>query len=74
LSSIFVPLFGVIVAWLCGNGKATDAKVNVPLVAIWLVGIAVSYFAPKLYPAIEQSIPALIVTLGLTTAYRKIAK
>jgi nucleobase:cation symporter-1, NCS1 family len=74
LSSIFVPLFGVIVAWLCGNGKATDAKVNVPLVAIWLVGIAVSYFAPKLYPAIGQSIPALIVTLGLTTAYRKIAK
>jgi nucleobase:cation symporter-1, NCS1 family len=74
LSSIFVPLFGVIVAWLCAGGKATDAKVNMPLAAIWIIGIAVSYFAPKLYPAIGQSIPALIVTLGLTTAYRKLAK
>ena len=74
LSSIFVPLFGVIAAWLCGNGKATDAKVNLPLAAIWIIGIAVSYFVPKQYPDIGQSIPALIVTLGLTTVYRKFAK
>jgi nucleobase:cation symporter-1, NCS1 family len=74
LSSIFVPLFGVIVAWLSFNGKATDARVHVPLAVIWGLGIAVSYFAPKLYPAIGQSIPALIFTLGLTTAYRKFAK
>jgi NCS1 family nucleobase:cation symporter-1 len=74
LSSIFVPLFGVIVAWLCCNGKATDAKVNLPLAAIWVAGIAVSYFSPKLYPAFGQTIPALIFTLGVTTAYRKFAK
>jgi len=74
LSSIFVPLFGVIVAWLSFNGKATDARVHLPLAVIWVLGIAVSYFAPKLYPAIGQSIPALLFTLGLTTAYRKFAK
>jgi NCS1 family nucleobase:cation symporter-1 len=74
LSAIFVPLFGVIVAWLCCGGKATDSRVNVPLAVIWVLGIAVSYFAPKLYPAIGQSIPALIFTLGLTTFYRKLAK
>lgn len=74
LSSIFVPLFGVIVAWLSFNGKATDARVHVPLAVIWVLGIGVSYFAPKLYPAFGQSIPALIFTLGLTTAYRKLAK
>ncbi len=74
LSSIFVPLFGVIVAWLSFGGKAASNKVHVPLVVIWALGIAVSYFAPKLYPAIGQSIPALIFTLGLTAAYRKFAK
>lgn len=74
LSSIFVPLFGVIVAWLSFNGKATNARVHVPLAVIWVLGIAVSFFAPKLYPAFGQSIPALLFTLGLTTAYRKLAK
>jgi NCS1 family nucleobase:cation symporter-1 len=74
LSSIFVPLFGVIAAWLCLGGKETDARVNVPLAVIWVLGIAVSYFAPKLYPVMGQSIPALIFTLGLTTAYRKFMK
>ena len=72
LSSIFVPLFGVIAAWLYANGKATDAKVNFPLAAIWIVGIAVSYFKP--IPDWGQSIPALLVTIGLTTVYRKLAK
>ena len=74
LSSIFVPLFGVIVAWLCVSGKATEARVHVPLAMIWLLGIAVSYFAPKLYPDFGQSIPALLFTLGLTAAYRKFVK
>ena len=74
LSSIFVPLFGVIVAWLCGSGKATEARVHAPLAVIWILGIAVSYFAPKFYPDFGQSIPALLFTLGLTTAYRKFAK
>ncbi|MDI9334481.1 MAG: cytosine permease [Cytophagales bacterium] len=74
LSAIFVPLFGVIAAWLCAGGRATESRINVPLAVIWLIGMAVSYFAPKLYPSIGQSIPALIVTLGLTTAYRKLAK
>ncbi len=74
LSSIFVPLFGVIVAWLCGDGKATETRVHAPLAVIWLLGIAASYFAPKLYPDFGQSIPALLFTLGLTTVYRKFVK
>ena len=73
LSSIFVPLFGVIMVWLWGNGKATEARVNVPLAVIWMLGIAVSYFAPKFYPAFGQTIPALLFTLGVTAAYRKFA-
>ena len=73
LSSIFVPLFGVIMVWLLGNGKATEARVNVPLAVIWMLGIAVSYFAPKFYPAFGQTIPALLFTLGVTAAYRKFA-
>ena len=74
LSSIFVPLFGVIVAWLSFGGKASHSKIHVPLALIWVLGIAVSYFAPKLFPVIGQSIPALIFTLALTTIYRKLPK
>ncbi len=74
LSAIFVPLFGVIVAWLSFGGRATNRKFELPLATIWILGVVVSYYAPKLYPAIGQSIPSLLICFALTTFYRRVSK
>lgn len=70
LSSVFVPLFGTIIAWLSFGGKATEASVNWPLMVIWLVGIAVSHGARVYWPVLGQAIPSLAVTMLLTALYR----
>jgi nucleobase:cation symporter-1, NCS1 family len=70
LSSIFVPLFGVIVAWLSFDGKETTTRVQWPLVAIWAIGVAVSYFKP--FPDLGQAIPSLVIAMALTAIYRKL--
>lgn len=70
LSSVFVPLFGVIIAWLSFGGKATEASVNWPLMVIWLMGIAISHGARVYWPVLGQAIPSLAVTMLLTGLYR----
>ncbi len=73
LSSIFVPLYGVILGRL-GTTSAptgTTAKgMNVSAAAIWFVGIAVFHASAHWTPQWGSAIPSLIVTFALALATR----
>jgi NCS1 family nucleobase:cation symporter-1 len=70
LSSVFVPLFGVVISQLAKNGTATDKAVNVVPVAIWLIGIATFHVCPMLWPQVGSALPSLAITLLLGSFYR----
>lgn len=75
LSSVFVPLFGVILGRLAFGTDApallaAARKVNAVPVAIWLVGIAVYHLAPKVLPGTGSALPALVFSFLLAWATR----
>lgn len=70
LSSVFVPLFGVVVSQLAMKGQATERAINTVPVAIWLLGIATFHICPILWPQVGSALPSLAITLLLGTAYR----
>ncbi|MFN9726517.1 purine-cytosine permease family protein [Acidovorax sp.] len=75
LSSVFVPLFGVILGRLAFGTDApallaAARKVNVVPVAIWLAGIAVYHLAPKVLPGAGSALPALALSFALAYATR----
>lgn len=70
LSSVFVPLFGVVISQLAKSGQATHKGVNIVPVAIWLLGIAAFHLCPLLWPQIGSALPSLAITLLLGSAYR----
>lgn len=74
LSSVFVPLFGVVISQLARNGTATDKAVNFVPVAIWLLGIAAFHVCPLLWPQVGSALPALAITLVLGSIYRMARK
>ena len=75
LSSIFVPLYGVIIARL--SFKTTlDERVHAPAIhmpsaVIWLIGIAVFHLCSHYAPQFGSAIPSLLVSLGLGWLVRK---
>lgn len=75
LSSVFVPLFGVIIGRLAFGANAAALlqrapQVNWLPVAIWLVGIAVYHVAPRVLPGAGSALPALVFSLVLAWATR----
>ena len=75
LSSVFVPLFGVILGRLAFGTDApallaAARKVNAAPVAIWLAGIAVYHLAPKVLPDAGSALPALAFSFVLAWATR----
>jgi NCS1 family nucleobase:cation symporter-1 len=70
LSSIFVPLFGVVISQLALHGRAVQRSVNLVPVLIWLLGIAAFHAAPRLLPEIGSALPSLALTLLLGMLYR----
>jgi len=70
LSSIFVPLFGVVISQLALRGRAAQRSVNLVPVLIWLLGIAAFHAAPRLLPEIGSALPSLALTLLLGMLYR----
>ncbi|GAB2728776.1 putative hydroxymethylpyrimidine transporter CytX [Melaminivora jejuensis] len=75
LSSVFVPLFGVVLGRL-GGGVAARVRldgapaVHWPSVALWLAGIAFYHLAPKLLPGLGAALPTLLLCLLLSWATR----
>jgi NCS1 family nucleobase:cation symporter-1 len=70
LSSVFVPLYGVILGRLGASAAADDhapgnGRVNVSAALIWGVGIAVFHACAQWAPQLGSAIPSLAVTYVL---------
>lgn len=75
LSSVFVPLFGVILGRLAFGADAAALVARAPAVqavpvAIWLAGVAVYHVAPKVAADAGSALPALAFSLVLAWATR----
>lgn len=72
LSSVFVPLFGVILGRLAGKGVKTPQllktarNVHAVPVTIWLAGIACYHLLPKIAPILGSALPTLALCFVLT--------
>lgn len=75
LSSVFVPLYGVILARLTGHtaiGSLVNARtVDYSAVAIWLAGIACYHVCAQLLPGWGAALPTLALTFGLALVTRR---
>jgi NCS1 family nucleobase:cation symporter-1 len=74
LSSVFVPLYGVILARLAGTPQIASLvagrKVNTSAVAIWLLGIACYHLCAKFAPDWGAALPTLALTFVLARLTR----
>jgi NCS1 family nucleobase:cation symporter-1 len=74
LSSVFVPLYGVILARLAGQANVvalmTERKVNTSAMAIWLLGVACYHLCAQLAPSWGAALPTLVLTFVLASASR----
>ena len=79
LSSVFVPLFGVILGRLAFGADAgallTQAsKAHAAPIAIWLAGVAFYHLLPKVAPALGSALPTLALSFALAWATRPTAR
>ena len=76
LSSVFIPLYGVILARLVGQNNivllVTKQKLNISAVTIWLLGIACYHLCAQLAPQWGAAIPTLLITFSLARLTRKL--
>lgn len=74
LSSVFVPLYGVILARLGGRhdvaALVTAQKVNYSGIAIWFAGIACYHLCAQLLPHWGAALPTLALTFALARLTR----
>ena len=75
LSSVFVPLYGVILGRLgfaAGSGQRSESvRVDYGAAAIWLAGIALFHYLVQQAPQWGASLPTLLFTGLLAVATRK---
>ncbi len=75
LSSVFVPLYGVILARLAGQPNVvslmTERRVNTSAVAIWLLGVVCYHLCAQLAPHWGAALPTLALTFALARATRQ---
>ncbi|MFZ3127946.1 MAG: cytosine permease [Rhodoferax sp.] len=74
LSSVFVPLYGVILARLAGQSDVVTLvsarKVNASAVVIWLLGIACYHLCAQFAPDWGSALPTLVLTWVLARVTR----
>lgn len=74
LSSVFVPLYGVILGRLGGRGDVANlvgaARVNRGAVAIWLLGVACFHLLPQVSTQLGSALPTLALTFVLARLSR----
>lgn len=74
LSSVFVPLYGVILARLGGASNVAallgTKKVNTSAVVIWILGVATYHLCAKLAPEWGAALPTLALTFVLARLSR----
>jgi nucleobase:cation symporter-1, NCS1 family len=78
LSSVFVPLYGVILARVSGRMQvshlADRSKVSVSAVLIWLAGIACYHLFAQLLPSWGAALPTLVLSFALARVTRPVAE
>ena len=76
LSSVFVPLYGVILARLAGQTNVvqlmTQRKVDISAVVIWLLGVACYHLFAQLSPQWGSALPTLALTFMLARLTRSL--
>ena len=69
LGSVFIPLYGVILARLTGQSDVaalvTQRQVNYSAVLIWFVGVVCYHLCAQLSPDWEAALPTLVLTFLL---------
>ncbi len=74
LSSVFVPLYGVILARLSGTPNVAalvgTKKVNLSAAVIWILGVATYHLCTQLAPDWGASLPTLALTFVLARVTR----
>ena len=75
LSSVFVPLFGVILGRLAFGADAVALlarapKVNAVPIAIWVAGVTTFHLCKAFAPSLGAALPALALTFALAWATR----
>jgi hypothetical protein len=75
LSSVFVPLFGVILGRLAFGADAVALLARAPKaaavpIAIWFAGIATYHLCKAFAPSLGAALPSLAVTFALAWATR----
>jgi len=74
LSSVFVPLFGVIIGRLASADPvsllARASKVEAVPIAIWIIGIATYHLCRVYAPSLGAALPSLLLTCTLALATR----
>ena len=75
LSSVFVPLFGVILGRLAFGASAVTLlaqarQAHAVPIAIWLTGIAFYHLVPRFYPLLGSALPTLALCFALAWATR----
>lgn len=70
LSSIFVPLFGVVISQLA-PGLPPERALRWGPAIVWLLGIATFHLGAQLWPDFGSALPSLALTLVLGTALRR---
>ena len=69
LSSVFIPLYGVILARLSGRSAVADLvgerPVNYSAVLIWFVGVVCFHACAQLLPTLGAALPTLALTFAL---------
>lgn len=75
LSSVFVPLYGVILARLGGRPDVASlvrgSRVNPGAVAIWLLGVATYHLCANFAPQFGAALPSLALTFVLARLTRE---
>lgn len=71
LSSVFVPLFGVVISQLAATGHTAEDSIRPVPVLIWLIGIAVFHLCSIALPQVGSALPSLCTTLALGALYRR---
>ncbi|MEY4751718.1 MAG: hypothetical protein RIQ60_3932 [Pseudomonadota bacterium] len=74
LSSIFVPLFGVVVTQFMGGLPDDDQAMRWGPALLWLLGIACFHAGARWWPEFGSALPSLALTLVLGAALRRRAR
>ena len=74
LSSIFVPLFGVVISQLAFGAPPAQRSLRLGAAGVWVAGIACFHLGAVLWPAWGSALPALAFTLLAGLAVRQIGE